>query len=96
MPTSDAKMPSVRTTIRIDDELYREIKERAARSGRSVGAVLEDAVRIGLKPRQISAPGHRFAVRASGTGGLVGGVDLASNAAVREALDDQVPLDALR
>jgi plasmid stability protein len=86
----------MRTTIRIDDELYREIKERAAGSGRSVGAVLEDAVRIGLKPRQTSAPGHRFAIRASGTGGLVGGVDLASNAAVREALDDQVPLDALR
>lgn len=91
-----AKMPIVRTTIRIDDELYREVKERAARSGRSVGAVLEDAVRIGLKPRETPAVGDRFSVRASGTGGLVGGVDLSSNAAVREALDDHVPLDALR
>ena len=30
----------MRTTIRIDDALYREVKERAARSGRTVAAVL--------------------------------------------------------
>ncbi|WP_250578262.1 ribbon-helix-helix protein, CopG family, partial [Mycobacterium tuberculosis] len=34
----------MRTTIRIDDELYREVKAKAARSGRTVAAVLEDAV----------------------------------------------------
>ena len=37
----------MRTTIRIDDELYRSVKEQAARSGRTVASVLEDAVRIG-------------------------------------------------
>ncbi|WP_234776485.1 ribbon-helix-helix domain-containing protein, partial [Mycobacterium tuberculosis] len=40
----------MRTTIRIDDELYREVKAKAARSGRAVAAVLEDAVRRGLNP----------------------------------------------
>lgn len=86
----------MRTTIRIDDDLYRAVKERAARTGRSIGAVLEDAVRLGLEPRSRAAGGRRFSVRASGAGGLVGGVDLASNASVREALDEQATLDALR
>jgi hypothetical protein len=73
------------------------VKERAARSGRTIAAVLEDAVRAGLQP----APGgdaalSPYTVPASGSGGLVAGVDLSSNAAVQEALDRDVPLDALR
>lgn len=84
----------MRTTIRIEDALYREVKSRAARQGRTVGAVLEDAVRIGLSPPDDGrAP---FVITAGGRGGLRPGVDLSSNAAVLEALDDGQPLDALR
>ena len=85
----------MRTTIRIDDALYREVKARAARSGRTVAAVLEDAVRRGLDevaPR----PAGRYAVRATGEGGLRSGVDLSSNAAIAEVMDDGVTVDALR
>ncbi len=87
----------MRTTIRIDDDLYRAVKERAARSGRTIAAVLEDAVRAGLQP----APGggavpSRYTVPVTGSGGLAPGVDLSSNAAVQEVLDRDVPLDALR
>jgi plasmid stability protein len=57
----------MRTTIRIDDELYREVKARAARSGRTVAAVLEDAVRRGLAPSERRA-GGRYRVRATGKG----------------------------
>ncbi|MGH3434330.1 MAG: ribbon-helix-helix protein, CopG family [Thermocrispum sp.] len=85
----------MRTTIRMDDELYREVKTQAARSGRTVASVLEDAVRAGL-----NVPGRRkaepFAVRPLGFGGLRPGVDLASNRSVREAMDEGLPLDALR
>lgn len=45
----DAEMPTVRTTVRLDDDLYREVKERAAREGRTVASVLEDAVRVGMR-----------------------------------------------
>lgn len=85
----------MRTTIRIDDDLYRAVKERAARSGRTVSGVLEDAVRIGLAPQE-RAQASRFIVRPTGAGGLRPGIDLASNAAVYEALDDGERLDALR
>ena len=85
----------MRTTIRIDDDLYRAVKERAATSGRTVAAVLEDAVRLGLNP-PIQVRGKRFVVRASGSGGVLPGIDLTSNRTVRAALDDSAPLDALR
>ncbi len=85
----------MRTTIRIDDDLYREVKARAARSGRTVAAVLEDAVRRGLNP---STPqqANPYAIRPVGSGGLRPGVDLSSNAAVAEAMDEGISVDALR
>jgi len=95
MPDVDAKMPTVRTTIRIDDALYREVKQRAASSGRTVAAVLEDAVRRGLNPTD-SGSRDRFTVQPSGSGGLMPGVDLASNAGLAEVMDDETSLDALR
>lgn len=95
MPALDAKMPCVRTTIRIDDELYREVKAKAARSGRTVAAVLEDAVRRGLNPPKPQAAG-RYRVQPSGKGGLRPGVDLSSNAALAEAMNDGVSVDAVR
>lgn len=95
MLPSDAKMPSMRTTVRIDDELYRQLKAKAARSGRTVAAVIEDAVRRGLMPSGQPAAG-RYVVRPVGRGGLQPGVDLSSNATIAEAMDDGVSSDALR
>ena len=41
----------MRTTINIDEDLYRRAKARAARSGRTVSELIEDAVRAALRPR---------------------------------------------
>jgi plasmid stability protein len=85
----------MRTTIRIDDELYRQVKAMAARSGRTVAAVLEDIVRRGLTPSEPRLAG-RYAVRPTGEGGLRPGVDLSSNATLAEAMDEGASVDALR
>lgn len=85
----------MRTTIRIDDELYREVKVKAAHSERTVAAVLEDAVRKGLRVPEQRATEH-YTVRPTGSGGLQPGVDLTSNAAVADDLDTDVAFDALR
>jgi plasmid stability protein len=85
----------MRTTIRIDDELYREVKAKAARSGRTVAAVLEDAVRRGLGSSE-QRVAVDYAVRPIGRGGLRPGVDISSNATVAEAMDEGTPVDALR
>lgn len=95
MTAIDAKMPCVRTTIRIDDALYKEVKAKAARSGRTVAAVLEDAVRRGLHVSAQRAA-VRYEIRPTGRGGLVAGVDLSSNASVAELMDDGSPLDEMR
>ena len=84
----------MRTTIRIDDGLYRDIKAVAARSGRTVAAVIEDAVRRGLHV-EAGAPA-RYVVTPVGRGGLRPGVDLSSGAALAEIQDEDAGLDALR
>ncbi len=85
----------MRTTVNIDDDLYRQVKETAARTGRTVAAVLEDAVRRGL---HIPDPeGKRpFSIRPMGRGGLRPGIDLSSNAALAEAMSEDGTADALR
>jgi plasmid stability protein len=83
---------SMRTTVRIDDDLYRRVKLRAAVEGRTVAAVLEDAVRVGMTT-PASAVATSFVLVTAGEGGLRPGVDLSSNAAVREVLDEGHRLD---
>ena len=77
---------SVRTTITIDDDLYRWTKALAASTGRTVGSVVEEALRAELfraetvaeRPPEI--PTHH--------GGLRPGVDLDNSVALLELTED--------
>ena len=86
----------MRTTIRIDDALYRKLKAEAARSGRTIGDLIEDAVRTALAQARRGDRQGVEPLRVHAGTGLIPGIDLTSNAAVREAMDEGVPLDALR
>jgi Arc/MetJ family transcription regulator len=94
MTRPDVTMTSMRTTIRIDDELYRTVRRQAAESGRTVGEIIEDAVRRALQ--QPATPEPLDALPTYGGSGVMPGVDLTSNVAVRDAMDEDAPLDALR
>lgn len=84
----------MRTTVRIEDELYRAVKARAARSGRTVGEIIEDAVRVAL---QREPPGSTLLpLPTYGGSGVMPGVDLASTVALADAMDQGMPADALR
>ena len=49
MLDADAHMlDGVRTTVRIDDDLYKRVKARAVEEGRTIASVLEDSVRRGM------------------------------------------------
>lgn len=85
----------MRTTIRIDDDLYRQVKTRAAQTGRTVAATIEDAVRDAIV-RRPSPPANLSPLPTYGGGGVMPGVDLSSNAALRQFLDDGLPIDARR
>jgi predicted transcriptional regulator len=58
----------VRTTIRIDDDLYRQVKAKTARRVRTVAAVLDDAVRQGISPSEQSSRGRYVVRRPAGEG----------------------------
>ncbi len=81
--------------MRIDDDLYRRARSRALDTGRTVGEVIEDALRIALGARGADArPLPELPV--FGGSGVLPGVDLTSNAALRERMDDDAGVDALR
>lgn len=84
----------MRTTLRIDDELYRRVKAEAARSGRTVAEVVEDALRVMLQPQARRRPVPDLPVY--GAGGPLPGVDLEDAAALRDAMNGSAVLDALR
>lgn len=88
-------MHTMRTTIRIDDQLYRRVKERAAATGRTIGDVIADAVRLALDRDDTDEDVAVDLPVFSGTG-VLPGVDLTSNAAVRDTMDQDVAVDALR
>jgi plasmid stability protein len=76
----------MRTTLDLDDELVKEIKRRAADTGRTMTEVLEDALREGLRPPASKGRGFRLKlVTVRGT--LRPGVDLADRDALFEAME---------
>lgn len=81
----------MRTTIRIDDQLLKEVKQMAARTGKSLTAIVEDALRESLS-RQSRAERREPVRLTTFTGkGLLPGVDLDDSAAllyVMESADD--------
>ncbi len=86
----------MRTTIHIDDALYRRAKELAARSGRTVGQVIEDALRESLQTRGNAARQELTELPVFGGSSTLPGVDIADNAALLDLLDEGEPLDELR
>lgn len=78
----------MRTTITLDDQLLVEVKRLAAESGRTLSAVIEDAIRAALARR--SAARHDEPVKLPtfrGGGGVRPGVDLNSNAALLDVME---------
>jgi len=77
----------VRTTLDIDDLLYRRAKATAAERGCSVTYVIEEALRSALDAEVLDAPLQPLPV-ASESGGTLPGVDLYDARALAAILDD--------
>lgn len=75
----------MRTTIRIDDRLLVEAKTRAARSGRTLNEVVEDALREAFARR--GAVDGRPALPVHRSGRLAPGVDLDDSASLLDLMD---------
>ena len=85
----------MRTTISIHDELLKTAKAVARERGVTLGRLVEDGLRRELAadnepPERVELPVF------AGGGGPVPGLDLTSNRAIYEFLDEGVPLDKRR
>ena len=85
----------MRTTINLPDELYGEVRRRAADEGRTVTSFLEAALRDALV-RHEGDEKPPFVVVPFGGGGVMPGVDLNSNAALLDFMEEGLDVDSRR
>ncbi len=85
----------VRTTVNIDDHLLAEAKVIAARGHRSLGDVINDALRYAFVERtEGTRAGHRVALPVDGGSGLQPGIDLQDRGSLAAALGDDAAIRA--
>jgi hypothetical protein len=85
----------MRTTLSISDELLEAARRRARETGQTLGAVVESALRRELSMDALAQDRPSVPVFRGGTGPRPG-LDLTSNAALHEALDEDLPLQNRR
>ncbi len=79
----------MRTTVRLDQHLLREAKELAAKTGRTLTAVIEEALRENLaRQRNRRTPSGASLPRFKGKG-LRPGVDLDDNAGLLDLMNGE-------
>lgn len=88
----------MRTTVILSDELYRQVKDRARADSATFTSFLETALRreLARRDRRSSSPVDVHLAPATGSGGLRPGVDMASDAALLDLIDEGLPVEKLR
>jgi predicted transcriptional regulator len=76
----------MRTTVRLDDNLLAEAKKHALESGKTLTAVLEQALRESLNRRGARASAKRVRLKTFKGGGVRQGVDLDDSASLLDLL----------
>ncbi len=79
----------MRTTIQLDDEVFRAFKQRAAERGTSLAHEIEEALRSELAARVEVAQSAPYQVPTFRGTARVAGIDLNSNAALADILENR-------
>lgn len=77
----------MRTTIRLNDDLLVQAKESAIKSGRTLTAVVEDALRQALSRKAVQPKRRRIRLISSGKGGPRPGVNINSTAQLLDIME---------
>lgn len=77
----------MRTTIRLNDSLLREAKRYGLETGKTLTAVIEDALREALARRRSVRSASKVRLPSGGSGGLRPGVQLDDSRALRDVMD---------
>jgi len=75
----------MRTTLVIDDQLFRQLKQRAAAEGRTLSEVTQEVLRRGLAPQKPASRAKRVKLRSFAMGKPA--VDLADRNQLFDLLD---------
>lgn len=78
----------MRTTLRLDDRLLADVKKLAIETGRTFTQVVEDALRVALSQHSNGKKRKPVRLHTCGGKGLQPGVDLSSNVALAELMDE--------
>jgi hypothetical protein len=77
----------MRITVRLNDDLLAQAKHAAAQSGRTLTAIIEDALRQALSRNQSPSKRRRTRLVSSGEGWLKPGANLDSTAELLDIMD---------
>jgi hypothetical protein len=77
----------MRTTIRIDEQLLKEAKQLAARRGKSLTSIIEDALRESLARQHEAGQRERVRLITFSGKGLLPGVDLDDSATLLDLME---------
>jgi hypothetical protein len=78
----------MRTTVRLDEKLLAEAKKLAVDTGRTFTQVMEDALRMALAQRREKKKAKPVKLHTFTGDGVQPGVDLSSNAALSDLMDE--------
>jgi hypothetical protein len=77
----------MRTTINLPDDLILQAKKAALDSGSTLTEIIANALRESLAGRGEKKPNRKIRIIASGSGGLLPGVDLDDTSAALDIMD---------
>jgi hypothetical protein len=75
----------MRTTVRLPDELYGEVRRRSLEQGRTVTSFIEQALRAALNEN--SSPAEQFQVQPFAGNGTRPGIDLDDSAGLLDMME---------
>lgn len=77
----------MRTTVRLDERLMREVKRLAHETGRTLTAVIEESLRETVARKREPRPSSRVRLPVFSGDGLLPGIDLDDGADLLERMD---------
>ena len=77
----------MRTTVRLDEHLLAQAKRHAAESGRTLTAVLEEALRESLARRNVRTKSKPVRLKTVKGGGIRAGVDLDDSSSLLDLME---------
>jgi predicted transcriptional regulator len=78
----------MRTTLRLDEHLMQQAKRLAAETGRTLTAVIEDALRESFARRMSPQPKRKIKLPTFDSGGLMPGVDIDNSASLLDIMEE--------